>query len=110
MPFLSTQLATDARAPSNWWERLLASIETANPSYRGKYHRVSSWLIEFDEEGMPLREIGLDSDGAVVLAGPSKNDYGFWLDTNMRYTDFPGEAVAQDYFEQMWVASGVVAP
>ncbi|MHB8846159.1 MAG: hypothetical protein ACYC7L_15610 [Nitrospirota bacterium] len=109
MPFLRTQLATDFREPSNWWKRL-TSIDTANPSYRGKYHLVRSWLIEFDEEGMPWREIGLDENDAIVMAGPSKNDYGFWLDTNMRYPDFTGEAVTQEYYEKMWAASGVVAP
>ncbi len=109
MPFLRTLLATDFREPSAWWQRLTA-IDTANPSYRGKYHRVHSWLIEFDEEGMPWREIGLDENDKVVLAGPSKNDYGFWLDTNMRYSDFTGEAVTPEYFESLWAISGVVAP
>jgi len=109
MPFLRTQLATDFREPSNWWQRFI-SIDTVNLNYRGKYHRVRSWLIEFDEEGLPWREIGLDENDAVVMAGPSKNDYGFWGDTNMRYPDFTGEPVTQEYFEKMWAASGVVAP
>jgi hypothetical protein len=108
MRFLRTQLATDFREPSNWWERL-TSFETANPSYRGRYHLVRSWLIEFDEEGLPGREIGLDEIGAIVMAGPSGIDYGFWLDTNMRYPDFTGEPVAVEYFEKMWVASSVVS-
>lgn len=109
MPFLRTQLGTTASEPSSAG-RLLASIDTANPNYRGKHYRVRSWLIEFDEDGMPWREIGLDENNAVVLAGPSKDDYGFWLDTNMRYSDFTGEAVAEEYFENLWAVSGVVVP
>jgi len=109
MPYLRTELATDFPEPSNWWQRLTA-MDTANPSYRGKYHRIRCWLIEFDVDGNPGREIGLDAQGAVVLAGPSKRDYGFWLDTNMRFADFAGESVTPEYFERMWTASGVSAP
>ena len=109
MSYLRTQLATDFPAPTNWWQRLL-DIDTANPGYRGKYHLVRSWLIEFDQSGDPWREIALDEQGSVVFAGPSQKDYGFWLDTNMREPDFSGESVTKEYFEQMWAASGVVAP
>ncbi len=79
------------------------------PSYREKYHLIRSWLIEFDDEGVPGREIGLDDNDAIVIAGPSAIDYGFWLDTHMRYPDFTGDLIAPDYFEKMWTASGVVA-
>lgn len=109
MLYLRTELATDFSEPSNWWQRLTA-VDTANPSYRGQYHRIRCWLIEFGDDGNPSREIGLDAQGAVVVAGPSKRDYGFWLDTNMRFADFVGESVTQEYFERMWTASGVIAP
>jgi hypothetical protein len=65
--------------------------------------------MEFDDDGMPGREIGLDENGSVVLAGPSKMDYGFWMDTNMRYPEFTGIPVASECFEKIWAASGVVA-
>jgi hypothetical protein len=109
MPFLRTQLGTTFGEPSPAG-KLLASIDTANPNYCGKYHRVRSWLIEFGEDGLPWREIGLGEGDTVVLAGPSKDDYGFWLDTNMRFSDFKGETVDEEYFEKVWAASGVVAP
>jgi hypothetical protein len=108
MLYLRTELATDFSEPTSWWQRLTA-VDTANPSYRGQYHRIRCWLIEFDDDGNPWREIGLDAQGAVVVAGPSRSDSGFWLDTNMRYADFAGEPVAQEYFERMWWASGVIA-
>ncbi len=65
-----------------------------------------SWLIEFDEEGKPFREIGLDESDSVVIAGPSESDYGFWSDTNMKLNDFEGEPVSEAYFEQLWAAVG----
>ena len=51
-------------------------------------HLVKKWFIEFvEEEGelTPWREIALDANGKVVFAGPDKKNYGFWLDTNMKY-------------------------
>ena len=109
MRYLRTVLATHFPEPSNWWQRLM-STDTANPSYRAQYHRIRCWLIEFDDDGHPWREIGLDAQDSVVVAGPSKTDYGFWLDTNMRYADFVGEPVTQEYFEQVWKTSGVIEP
>lgn len=109
MLYLRTALATDFPGPSNSRQRPTA-IDSANPSYRGQYHRIRCWLIEFDDDGNPWREIGLDAHASVVVAGPSTSDYGFWLDTNMRYADFVGEPVTQDHFERMWTASGVIAP
>jgi hypothetical protein len=108
MSFLRTQIGTDTTKPS-WWERFV-TIDTANPGYRGKRHLIHSWLIEFDEDEHPWREIGLDESGSIVVAGPSAIDYGFWLDSSMRLSDFTGESIPAEHFEQMWAASGVVAP
>ena len=80
MSFLRTTQGTDFKAPSNWLQRLL-SVDTANPGYRDKYHLIRSWLIEFDDNGDPWREIGLDGLEGFVVAGPSDEHYGFWLDT-----------------------------
>ncbi len=110
MRYLRTQLGTDGRKPRTWRDRIASSIDTANPNYRGKCHLVRAWLIEFDDDGMPWREIGLDENDSVVLAGPSESDYGFWLDTNLRLADFTGEIVTLEFFEKFWATSGVVAP
>ena len=103
--FLRTQIATDWDDPTS--ESALAKvirrlIPEANPSYRDKMHLVDSWYIEFTDDGLPYREIGVDADGVPVLAGPSSNDYGFWLDTNMTRSDFEGTEIDRPEFEALW--------
>ena len=110
MAFIRTDLGTDFTQPSGRFGQLLSSIDTANPSYRGRYHFVRSWLIEFDGEGRPKREIGLDANDFIVLAGPSDKDYGFWLDSNMQYADFVGDTITQEQFEAVWATTGVSCP
>lgn len=105
MPFLRTTLATDWKPPTRL-QRWLRPV-MANPGYVDRMHRVRSWLIEFDDAGLPGREIGLDAEGAIVLAGPGDGNHGYWHDTNMRLQDVPGEAVAEADFEALWCAAGV---
>lgn len=116
MKYLSTEMAT------NWPEESLAGrllkvifffIPKANPGYDSKMYRVKKWLVEFlEEDGMwrPWREIALDASGDIVFAGPDQRNYGFWLDTNMKYEDFEGEPIERELFEQYWSRSGAVAP
>ena len=114
MNYIRTTLATDwpeEQAPDGLAIRLLKTfVPEANPGYNEKMHLVQTWLVEFDSDDKPWREIGLDAQGAPVIAGPSDRDYGFWLDTNMKRSDFEGDAIAQDEFEQKWIESGVSVP
>ena len=115
MIYLRTRLAT------NWQQGgstigvriaqfVLKLIPKANPDYEGKMHLVKEWLIEFDDDGKPWREIGMDDSGRPVLAGPSIRNYGFWLDTNMIASDFHGEKLDRNEFEKNWKACGVHVP
>ena len=94
----------------NWISKILFFIPKSNPGYDSKMHLVKKWLIEFIEENgelIPWREIALDISGNIVFAGPDKQNYGFWLDTNMKYEDFEGESIEKDEFEKYWNLSGV---
>ena len=81
---------------------LLSFIPRANPDYESKLYLVHEWLIEFDENGLPNREIGLNPNGMPVIAGPNKENYGFWLDTNMTIADFCDTPLSRDEFETAW--------
>ena len=109
-------MATDWPKKEPWQVKVIKTIlffiPKANPGYDSKMHKVKKWLIEFDKEDgelLPWREIGLDSKGNPVLAGPDKKNYGFWLDTNMKYEDFDGEPIGKDEFEKIWNLSDVEA-
>jgi len=108
--FLLTQIATDWDDPTR--EGALVKVlrrllPEANPSYREKMHLVDSWYIEFTDDGLPSREIGVDANGTPVLAGPSSTDYGFWLDTDMTRSDFEGVEIDEQEFEALWAQADV---
>jgi len=114
MIYLSTTMATDWTEKEPWQIKLLNKIlffiPKSNPGYDSKMHLVEKWLVEFtneDGELIPWREIALDSFGDVVFAGPDKKNYGFWLDTNMKYEDFKGEPIEKSEFEKYWKLSNV---
>lgn len=115
MKYLSTSMATDWPKKEPWQVKVIKTIlffvPKANPGYDSKMYLVKNWLIEFTEdkdgELTPWREIALDAKGNPVFAGPDKINYGFWLDTNMKYKDFKGEPIDKEEFERLWRISGV---
>ena len=116
MKYISTTMATDWPEKEPWKSKVLKTIlffiPKANPGYEPKMHLVKKWLIEFEEEDgklLPWREIGMDSNGTPVFAGPDKKNYGFWLDTNMKFEEFEGETIDKDEFERVWKSTGVEA-
>lgn len=84
-----------------------AILPASNPDYRDSLDSVKEWLIEFDEQGRPWRERGLDAHGHPIVAGPDARNHGFWLDTNMTLAEFQGEEITRQDFETLWLRSGV---
>ena len=100
MVYLKSKKATDWKNPSVL-TRLMQRM-SANPDYEKAFPEVAEWLIEFGENQLPDREIGLNSTGIPVLAGPNERNYGFWLDTNMKLSNFENEVIEKAYFEKKW--------
>ncbi len=90
-------------------EKLLSFIlPIANPDFEDKIHYVSEWMLEFnDDKSYPIREIGLDSKGEVILKMPFKKNYGYWIDNNFVYKDFLKKfnykIINKKTFEKNWV-------
>jgi hypothetical protein len=116
MKYLVTTMATDWPKEMPWqvklFRKVIFFIPDANPDYDPKMYLIKRWLIEFtDTDGqlLPWREIALGADGKPVFAGPDERNYGFWLDTNLKYEDFEGDAIDKEEFERYWKMSGVKA-
>lgn len=75
MQYLSTRVATDIEPSA--LARFLRAIRfpVANPDYDHKLHVVSEWLIEFDGDAKPSREIGLDANGRPQWALVACNNH-----------------------------------
>ncbi|GAA0871050.1 hypothetical protein GCM10009117_01950 [Gangjinia marincola] len=117
MKYISTTKATNCpkRGLKDYLLDLFSFwVPRANLGYESKMHLVKIWLIEFKEEDgkfLPWREIALGLDGNPIFAGPSKNNYGFWLDTHMQFKDFDDyELIEKNEFEIYWDLSGVKTP
>ena len=105
MRYLRTTMATGFSkrgALDTALRALLFFIPRATPDYDHRLHGVTVWLVEFDDDGLPGREIGLDGAGCPVVLGPNERNYGFWLDTSMRFVDVAGDEIGHHEFERTW--------
>ncbi|MDY6024916.1 hypothetical protein [Bergeyella zoohelcum] len=79
---------------------------SSNPDYECYIDEVESWMVEFDEENIPIREIGIDDEGKAILKMPYKKNYGYWTDNSLEYEDFTSSFMAvkirQEEFEEKW--------
>ncbi|MXV37296.1 hypothetical protein GO491_01200 [Flavobacteriaceae bacterium Ap0902] len=92
----------------NLVEKIIFALKlSSNPDYdQYKIDEVRIWLIEFDEEDIPIREIGLKENGEVILKMPFKKNYGFWTDNILKYSDFierfSAEPIDAIFFNEKW--------
>ena len=64
-------------------------IPKANPDFEKKYKNIDTWYIEYDDEKhFTTKEIGIDKDGNVIVKAPFYNNFGLWVDSDMKYEDY----------------------
>lgn len=110
-PKSNRPLAKDGLIKSSLKKALTSILTTiipkANPDFDQKIDEVRFWLVEFDNDGIPVREIGLDKEKRVILKMPYKDNYGYWTDNNLLLNDFRKHFVvseiSKNYFEQSWL-------
>ena len=60
-------------------------------------------VLNYDEV---LREIGLNANGEIILKMPDKRNFGFWMDTNLKFKDFKDkfdiEMITEQEFNDLW--------
>jgi hypothetical protein len=114
MRVIATTLATQLNAEKSR-DPLVARVlkmllPAANPELDGAYKWVCLWWIEIDDQGTPQREIGFDSAGSPVVAGPFGPNMGYWTDSPMTFEHGEYEAVSPDSFERVWSSVEAAPP
>jgi hypothetical protein len=84
------------------WRALLL-IPRKNPDHERFYHHVRKWFLELDDSGVPVREIGLDSEGRPLFGAPDGRNPGFWTDNPEAFEDQLSPISAEE-FETFWHA------
>lgn len=82
-------------------------IPIANPLFENRFELVKIWLLEIENEsGFINREVGLNENEDCIIILPFKNNYGYWLDTNMRLEDLKSQffitEITEFLFEKKW--------
>ncbi|TGD59381.1 hypothetical protein [Flavobacterium humi] len=82
-------------------------IPKANPKYDKLIQFVDVWYIEYDDVNECIeKEIGLNENYQVILKMPFQNEYGYWLDTDMKFEDFQNrfgiEKIDEPEFFKKW--------
>ncbi|UOP04094.1 hypothetical protein [Conchiformibius kuhniae] len=87
---LYLKIRTEPAPPDAWWQRLLLRLlPCANPDFEPQIHLVCTWLLAFEAaDQAPVREIGLDAAGRVIIKTPDARNYGYWTDNHLTYQDF----------------------
>ncbi len=87
------------------FKRIFAGILTivipkANPDFERLIDQVDIWLVEIDEEEeLPVREIGIDSDGRVLMKMPFERNVGYWTGQQFKISGFQGPVWRRYNFE-----------
>ncbi len=81
---------------------LLFFIPNSNPDNEKFYPQIVRWLLEIDEAGTAIREVGLNAEGVALFCAPNDRNFGFWTDSNMSFNAADIELVNQEFFESMW--------
>ena len=107
MRWYSTTLATDFPG-DDWRVRLLYVvlffIPKANPDFEPLYPKVRRWLVEVDDDGESVREIGLDEHGAAITVGPWERNYGLWTDSPGPFPAESAQEISQAEFDRVWAS------
>lgn len=64
---------------------------------------VDRWLLELDDRGTTVREIGLGTDGSPVRLAPDGRDRGVWCDSPVLILGPEWNELSQSEFERVWV-------
>jgi len=106
MKYIRTKKATQWQKREGICDKLVQFVYSffpnVNPRYQHKYYLLNEWYMEFDESGFVIREMGIDENGKVLFASPYKKNPGFWIESDMKLTDFENDEISSEDFSLLW--------
>lgn len=89
------------------FETIISIFPQANPDFDDIYQNVKYWLVEFEEDGQPWREVGLNERREPITIGPYRNNRGFWTDSNLKQDQidncfFKKSTISESEFQNYW--------
>ena len=72
------------------------------PNHEGLWHQAVTWHLEIDDEGWPIREIGLDPQQRVVVVGSFDDDWSYFLIDNGPFNAAEYTQVTPQQFWREW--------
>lgn len=105
-------MGTNWPARDPWQVRVIRTVlffvPSAHPDWDGKLHLIREWWIEFDENGLATREMGISEEGVPIVSAPDGRNYGFWTDSGTCIEDLELErthSLAAADFLAAWAKS-----
>ena len=89
------------------FETIISIFPQANPDFDDLYQNVKYWLVEFEDDGQPCREVGLNERREPITIGPYRNNKGFWTDNNLKQDQidncfFKKSTISEIEFQNYW--------
>ena len=83
MFYVCYELDSDPESSFTWKEHIenyfaVKFAAKVNPDFYDKYEDVVYWWLELTNDSIPVREIGFDCDGRVIVVGPLGKNLGLF--------------------------------
>jgi hypothetical protein len=81
---------------------LMKIVPKASSDYDACFPSVSYWLVEIDEAGYPMREIGFTTQDTSILFAPTHRNLGLWTDSDRIFSRDESETQDDFPFDTTW--------
>ncbi|PKG36986.1 hypothetical protein [Psychromonas sp. Urea-02u-13] len=105
MKYVCYELDEDSELSMNWYERIGNAIDkkkiaSTNPDFHEAYNNVIYWWLELTAGDIPVRELGFDCNGEVIVAGPLGKNMGLFTYYQSKVNGF--YPLEQYQFAEQW--------
>lgn len=78
-------------------------IPSSNPDLEELIYEAQKWWLEYNEEGVPQREIGFNSNSEPVVLFPVGENFGFLIESSSNWLGYKQQSTeVANSFEKVW--------